>query len=199
MARMHLAASVAALIAGGSLAAAPAKPVTVVVLAPPADGKLTQPDPATVGEAMRYLDAADFEASVTRTSELVVGATLAAMVDNLHKRFGDQVPAELIDQLKTAIHDHAMKSMRDSMVETKRQTAIVYASEFTRAELVRLRELETDPVAVKARAKAKDIQPKLMMIGIKAARATQPEMEAAIQRVVSRYVEAHSGTMNGKS
>ena len=122
MSRTSLAASFAVAMSMGSpLAAAPAKPVTVVVLTRPTTVEAAaQPDAATVAEAMRYLDAVDFDGNAMRTTELVVGTSLAAMVDGLRKQFGD-VPEDLISQIKTAVRDHAMKSMRETLPELETQ------------------------------------------------------------------------------
>jgi len=196
MSRTSLAASFAVAMSMGSpLAAAPAKPVTVVVLTRPTTVEAAaQPDAATVAEAMRYLDAVDFDGNAMRTTELVVGTSLAAMVDGLRKQFGD-VPEDLISQIKTAVRDHAMKSMRETLPDSKHKTAVLYATEFTRPELIRLRELESDPVAVKARAKAREMQPRLMKIGIDAMRPGQAELDAELKRIVLDYVQSHGGAV----
>ena len=183
-----IAASYIAAVALGSAAAAtPTVPprVQVVVARPP------QPDAATVAEAMHYLDIIGFEENSMRSAELAVGASFAALVDGLHKQFGDKVPQDLIEQLHTAIHDHAINTLRADMPELKRETAIVYASQFTGAELIRLGELQSDPVAVKARERAKVMQPELMMIGINAMRRSQPELDARIKQIIKDYIAAH--------
>lgn len=192
------AAGIAAVLGSTSLSpgAPSTAPKTVVVQVVSAS---PQPDPATVAEAMRYLDAGQFDANAMRVTELMMGASTAAMEDSLHKQFGENVPEELINQVKTALHDHAMQTMKANLVNIKRQTAVIYATEFTRAELVRLRELQLDPVAVKARELAPVMQPKLMMIGINAMRASQPELDARIKGIVRAYVEAHGGATNKSS
>ena len=68
------------------------------------------------------------------------------------------------------------------------QAANVYAQEFTRDELARLRELSRDPVLVKARERNKTIGPKLMALGAYTMRESEPELEAKIDRLVSDYL-----------
>ena len=193
MSRTSLVASFAAALAVGSpLAAAPAKPVVVVDRPAPNAEPAAQPDAATVAEAMRYLDSVDFDGNAVRTTELVVGTSLAAMVEGLRKQVGD-VPDDLINQVKAAVHDHAMKALRETLPDSKHKTAVLYATEFTRAELIRLRELEADPVAVKAREKAREMQPRLMKIGVDAMRPSQAELDADLKRIVLDYIQSHGG------
>ena len=73
----------------------------------------------------------------------------------------------------------------------KRQAAEIYAQEFTRAELIRLRELHSDPVALKARERGKAMQPKLMEIGVTIMRDAQPDLDAKLARLVSDYLAKH--------
>jgi hypothetical protein len=188
MSRRVLAAScAAAFISSLANAAPPAHVVRVQpVVALPA-----QPDAATMAAAMHYLDVVQFEETSLRTGELMVGASFAAMVNGLHKQMGDQVPQDLVDQLHKAIHDHAMNTLRADLPDMKRKTAAVYASEFTRDELVRLAELQADPVAVKARERSKEMQPRLMEIGINAMRASEPQLDAEIKKIVADYLAAH--------
>lgn len=158
-----------------------------------------QPDAATLDAAMHYLDAVQFEANSMRTVDLVVNASFASVVEGLQKRYGDAVPQDLLEQLHAALQGHALKTMRADLPDLKRKTAAIYASEFTRAELVRLTELASDPVAVKARERAKVMQPKLMMLGITAMRASQPELDAEIKRIISEYLAAHGGEPRNSS
>ncbi|MGZ2412136.1 hypothetical protein ACUXST_001557 [Sphingomonas sp. F9_3S_D5_B_2] len=157
------------------------------------------PDEATIAEAMRYLDLVEFEKNALRSTELTLGASFAAMADALHKRFGDKVPEDLLEQMRITVHDHALTAMRADLPDLKRQTAIIYATEFTKAELVRLEELQSDPVAIKAHERAKEMQPKLMMIGMNAMRAAQPELDAKLEKIVTDYVAAHGGAPSGSS
>jgi hypothetical protein len=150
-----------------------------------------KPDEATVGEAIRLLDGDGFDENAMRSIDLVMGVTMAGMVDQLHKRYGDQLPGDLVEQLRTTVHDYAVDTMRAHLQEMKRKTAEIYAQEFTKAELVRLRELHADPVAVKARERFKDMQPRLMQIGVQTMRAAQPDLDAKIKRVVTDYLTAH--------
>lgn len=167
-------------LAAGAIAQTPGPTIVAV-----------QPDPARVAAATRLLDADDFENQTIRSSELSVGLLLAAMVEGIRKRSGEQVPADLTEQVRKTIHDFTLTKMRAHLPEMKRKAAEIYAQEFTVAELVRLRELHSDPVAVKARERTTQMQPKLMMIGVNTMRADQPELDAKIKQIVLDYLAAH--------
>lgn len=186
----------ASILTSGAIAAPqkPAQPPVAVVSV-----QQVPPDAATLAAAMHYLDAVQFEENAMRTVDLMVNASFASVVDGLQKQYGDAVPHDLVAQLHTAIHDHAVRTMRADLPDLKRKTAAIYASEFTRAELVRLTELQSDPVAVKARDRAKVMQPKLMMIGINAMRASQPELDSEIKRIVTDYISAHGDELKKSS
>ena len=182
-----LAAVVAAAIGQSSMAApAPAPPSSVVSPKP-----VQKLDPETIAEATRLLDAEGFEQELIRSSELAVDTMSVGMVERMQKASDEQIPADFIAQLKQAMHDHAVTTMRANLASIKRQAAEIYAKEFTKAELTHMRELATDPVMVKARERRKLIEPQLMMIGIRTMRASQPELEAKIKRLVADYRAAH--------
>lgn len=165
--------------------AAPASSVS----APPV--QIAKPNRAAVAEAIRLLDADGFDEAAMRSTDLMLGVELAAMVDQLQKQYGDGLPSDFVEQLRTTIHDHAMATMRAHLAAMKQQAAELYAQEFTAAELIHLRELQADPVAVKARERNKSLQPRLVKIGTDTMRAAQPELEAKIKRLVSDYRAAH--------
>jgi hypothetical protein len=171
--------------------AAAAAPASATSLPSSPTVQVAKPDAATVAEAMRLLDTDGFDENAIHSTDLVMGISLAAMVDQLHKQFGDALPEDFVEQLRTTIHDYAMATMRAHLTETKRQAAEIYAQEFTQAELAHLRQLHADPVEVKARERASVMQPKLMMIGLATMRAAQPELDAKIKRMVSDYLAAH--------
>ena len=90
-----------ALIASAATLAA--SPVAVAPAAAAA-----KPDEATVAEAIRLLDIDGFDDEATRTTELAVGVQLAALVDQIQKQFGDAIPADFVEQLRTTVHDHVL-------------------------------------------------------------------------------------------
>jgi hypothetical protein len=165
----------------------------------PAPAPAPKPDEATVAEAVRLLDLDGFDENMMHSTDLMMGVSLAAMIDQLQKQYGDALPADFIDQLKKTIHDHAMSTIRGHLSDMKRQIAEIYAEEFTRDELAHLRQLHEDPVAVKARDRAKDMQPKLLMIGVRTMQAAQPELDAEIKRMVSDYIAAHGKAAGSSS
>src|SRR5947199_7933259 len=187
--RFYLAA-IAAVSASAQLAAAP----VVVAPAPPAAAAAvhaSKADAATVAAAVQLLDGDGFDAQMMHSTDLMVGVSIAGMTDGLRKQFGDGLPNDFLDELRTTMHDHAMATMRARLPDMKRQVAEIYAEEFTRDELIHLRELHSDPVAVKARERGKEIEPKLMIIGVRTMQAAQPELEAQIKRLVTDYLAAH--------
>jgi hypothetical protein len=188
---MRLSIIAAMVLAAGSQALAPARAV-------PPTAEASKPDEATVAEAVRLLDVDGFDDDMMHSTDLVMGVSLAAMVDQMHKQYGDALPADFMDQLRRTIHDHAMATMRTHLPDVKRQIAEMYAQEFTRDELIHLRQLHEDPVAIKARQRAKEMQPKLLMIGVRTMQAAQPELDAEIKRMVSDYIATH-GKSGGSS
>jgi hypothetical protein len=201
--RLLILVSLLSAAASATGATPPARlPPIVVVPTPTTTSAITpssKPDEATVAEAIRLLDTDGFDESAMRSIDLTMGIVLAGMVDQLHKQYGDALPSDFVEQLRTTIHDYAVATMRAHLQDMKRQTAEIYAEEFTRAELVHLRELHTDPVAVKARDRAKVMQPKLMKIGVMTMKAAQPELDAKIKRLVTDYLAAHGKTPGSSS
>ena len=164
---------------------APPAPPPVIVLPDSPPKKL---DPAAVAEALRYLVVQDFDKEIIRTSQLALDVTLAGMVERIQKNSGEELPEEFLAELKQTMRDHELNTMRANLPSIKRQAAEIYAAEFTAAELVHLRELAADPVLAKARQRLAIMQPKLMMVGIKVMRDSQPELEAKIKRLISDYL-----------
>jgi len=197
MRRWLLLSALMAVTSHPAIAARAAPPVVYVpkLAAGPATAEAPAPDEATVTEAVRLLDADGFDENAMRSTELMIGVSLAAMVEALQRQFGDKAPQDLVEQVKTTIHDHAMATMRAHLAEMKRQTAMIYAQEFTKVELIRLRELHSDPVAVKARERSKDMEPKLIMIGVKTMRASQLELDAKIKKLVADYLASHGQSL----
>jgi len=180
------------LAAAAAAPAAHAPPPVVSVQTPKVDS-------AALAEAIRLLDADGFEESLMRSTDLMVGLTLSGMVENLHKEFGDDVPDDFVEQLRTLIRDHAMTTMRTHMTDLKRQAAEIYAEQFTVPELVHLRELHADPVAVKARERSKVMQPRMAKIGVDVMRDANPALEADIKRLISDYAAHHGKTSSPSS
>ena len=96
-------------------------------------------------------------------------------------------------KLKATIREHQESTLRANMGSIKQQAATIYAQEFTRDELIRLRELSKDPVMRKARARMKIMAPKLMALGVYTMRAAEPELKVKIDRLVTDYL-ASKGT-----
>lgn len=171
-----------------SLAAAQPSPVTVAPVEQEAPV-----DPAILAEAVRLLDAGGFEQDALRSSELGLEASMAAMTEQLRKTLGDALPTDFLEQMRQVMRDHMRTTMTAKLPAMKLGAARLYAREFTRDELIRLRQLAADPVMVKARERNKVLAPRLMMIGITAMREAQPEFDARIKRLVADYLAAKKG------
>jgi len=155
-------------------------------LPPAATAPAVQPAPidsARIAEALRLLDAQGFEQQVLDSSQMALEVMLAAMTEQIQKQTSAPVQEDFLEKLRQTMRDHSSATMRAGMNSMKREAGEIYAQEFSREELVRLRELAADPVMVKARARSKVIDPKLMMIGVRRMREAQPELEARIQRL----------------
>lgn len=151
------------------------------------------PDPARVEEAMRLLDAEDFEGATMRASDVSMEAALGVMSEQLKKQFGEALPDDFLDSMREIMRDHARTAMRAKLPVIKRQTAELYAADFTVEELRRLREISGDPVMMKSRRFAHDKQPAMVMLGVNAMRETQGELDAKLKRLVEDYVAKQKG------
>jgi hypothetical protein len=175
-------AVVAAFLAFAPAAAVAAPPGTVEA---PADG-------AALAEALRFLEQEGFEEEVIRSSENTLNLMLAAFTSQIQKNAEEPVPEDLLETLRQTMRDHSSATIRANLPAIKQQAAAIYAQEFTREELVRLRELSKDPVMVKARERGKVMGPKLMALGAYMMKQSEPELETKIQRVINDYVAKKS-------
>ena len=175
-------AAIAALIALAQPSPRPPAP------SPPPAVRTAPVDPARVAEAIRLLDAEGFEEQSLRSADMALELMLASVTEQIQKRTSAPVPEDFLEKWQQTMRDHMNKTMRANMASAKREAAEIYAQEFSREELVRLRELAVDPVMVKARERNKVIGPKLMMIGARGMREAQPELEAKIQQLVEEYL-----------
>jgi hypothetical protein len=182
------------LAAGSALTAAPAQSAPVH-----SPAQVSKPNDAVVAAAIRLLDADHFDEEMVRATDLMMGVSIAAMVKQLRDQFGDKLPEDLLDEVKTTVHDHAMATVRAALPSMKRNAAEIYAEQFSEAELDRLRELHSDPVAIKARERGKDMQPKLMRLGVQMMQDAQPDLDARIKRMIGDYVAKHEKSADPSS
>ena len=160
---------------------AAAKPVYAV--------QQSAPDPARVAEAIRLLDAENFEATTMHSVDVSTEGMLAVVTEQLKKRFGDTLPADFVKKMRDTMRSHTEETIREKLPEVKRQTAELYARDFSVAELVRLREIAADPVMAKSRKWSRDVQPTMMLLGINAMRDKQAELDAKLKKLVEDYVK----------
>lgn len=153
----------------------------------PPESSVRAADPATIAEAVRLLDAEGFEQELLRSASTATEMMVASMASSLQKQTGQPLPEDFLKELRQIFLDHSASILRTKMADLKQQAAAIYAQEFTREELFRLRQLSSDPVMVKARQRRKVIDPKLMALGVQTMRAAQPELDAKLERFVSDY------------
>ena len=168
------------------LAAIAAAPAPAATSQPPVSA--AQPDSPAMVEALGLLDDQGFEEETLKTAEMTLELMLGTMLEKVQKMSTEEIPEEFIKELRELLHDHQQQALRANMVSIKRQAAAIYAKEFSRDELARLRELGRDPVMVKARVPNKTITPQLMVLGAREMKATEPELEAKIERLVSQHL-----------
>ena len=146
-------------------------------------------EPGAVEEAMRMLEADDFEKQVLTSTDVMVEGMLAVQMERLQKASDEPVPEDLLTSFREAMRAHSTETMKQKMPQIKRQAAEIYAREFTVAELRRLREISQDPVMVKSRLKSQTLTAQLMLVGVGAMRDSEAELERKIEQIVEDYVK----------
>lgn len=145
-------------------------------------------DAGIVEEAALLLEEEGFEEQLLRSTALNVEAMVAVMASNIQKQTGEALPKDFLEQLRTLLLDHTESTIRANMRSIKDQAAAIYAQEFTRDELVRLRRIAGDPVMVKARERMKVMEPKLMVLGLQVMREAEADLEAKVIRLVTEFL-----------
>ena len=156
-------------------------------------------DPAAIDAAVRMLEAQDFEAQVVGTTDVMIEGMVAAQIEQLQKASEEELPAELLTSFRDTMRDHATGTMKAKMPTIKRQSAEIYAREFTVAELQRMAEIAADPVMVKSRAKGQALSSQLMMVGMNAMRESQEELKQKLEQVVADYLKKAGLAVDDKS
>jgi hypothetical protein len=149
----------------------------------------SKPDAIAIDAALRMLEAQEFDLQVINTIEVMVEGMMAAQIEQLQNNSEEPIPAELLTSFRRTMRDHASGTMKAKMPDMMRQTAEIYAREFTVAELQRLAEIAADPVSVKTRAKGQALSSQLMMVGMNAMRESQDELKVKIEQMVHDYLE----------
>lgn len=167
--------------------------VLAAVMTPPTEATnpasaVSATDPSALKDAIAFLDAMNFEQEALQSSEISIEAMIALITERIRDQTQQEIPEDFMASLNQAMRDHVSDTMRAKMPSMKRQAAEIYAREFTREELSRIRDLSADPVMVKLREKGKSMNPQLMLIGINAMRESEPEFEAKIGRLVEEYL-----------
>lgn len=141
------------------------------------------------------LEAGEFEAEVLKSTDVVMEGMLAVATERMQEEAGEPIPEEFLASFRKTLREHASTTMKSKMPHMKRQAAEIYAGEFTVEELRRMREIETDPVIMKARAKSQALSAKLMMVGMQAMRDSESALESKIEQVVHDYLKS-AGLLN---
>ena len=137
---------------------------------------------------MRFLEEQDFETETLRSASMSLELTMGLIIEQIQKKSDKPVPEEFLTKFRETLRNHSESTLRAKMSSIKQQAATIYAQEFTRGELIRLRQLSLDPVMVKARERNKVINPQLMALGANTMRESEHELEAKIQRLVAEYL-----------
>jgi hypothetical protein len=146
-------------------------------------------DPAAVAEALRMLEANQFEKDLLDSTDLMVEGMFAVQIEQLQKKSEEPVPDDLIAAVRQTLRDHARGTMIRRMPEIKRQAADIYAREFTAEELRRLREIAADPVMAKQRAKGQTLNAQLMLVGVTVMRDSEAELEQKLEETLQDYLK----------
>jgi hypothetical protein len=153
-------------------------------------------DPAALAEAIRYLDGEEFDSEVLRSAEMNLELQMQTTFDEIRKRSDEDVPEDLLEQLRSLTQEHVRTTLQTEMASIKRQAALIYAAHFTAAELVRLREISADPVMIKARKQNKSIEPQLIALGVRVMEPYEEDLQAKILRLVTDYFTAKQSGEN---
>lgn len=146
-------------------------------------------DPAAVDEAIKMLESGDFEQQILMSTDVAVEGMLAVQIERVQKEANEPLPDDLVTSFRKTLLDHARSTLKARMPQIKRQSAEIYAREFTVEELRRLREISADPVMVKSRAKGQALSAQLMMVGVRAMRESEGELKQKIEQLVQDYVK----------
>lgn len=156
-------------------------------------------DPAPIDEAIKMLEAGDFERQILMTSDVAVEGMLAVQVERLQKELEEPLPDDVIASFRQTLLDHSSSTLNAKMPSIKRQAAEIYAREFTVEELRRLREISADPVMVKSRDKSQTLSAQLMMVGVQAMRDSEGALKQKIEQLVQDYVKEAGLTIDEES
>ena len=146
-----------------------------------------------MAEAILLLEQEAFEDVIVRSANDTIELMLASMASQMQRRGAEPIPEDLLQQLRQTLLDHSKATLLANIDSLKLQAAAIYAQEFSRQELIRLRQLSSDPVMVKARERSAVIDRKFMALGAQTMRAAEPELEAKITRMVVEYIESQKG------
>jgi len=154
---------------------------------------------AAFNEALKMLDADDFDTQLIEQTDVIVEGMLALEIEQLRKQSDQPIPQKLVAVLSQALRDHARDTYKANLPTIRRQAAEIYAREFTVEELQRLREIAGDPAIAKQRAKGQKLNAQLMMLGVNVMRESEGELERKIEQVVVDYLKEEGLKANDKS
>ena len=140
-----------------------------------------------VEAAERLLDAVGHDSQMDAVLEMLIGQMQKTLPAQINARLDKPLPDELMQRLLKITDAHVRKSFGESRSDLKHATALIYASQFSAAELDRLVELQSDPVMKKFQEKAPELVAQSMALGQGLSERDRPALESAIKAAIEDY------------
>jgi hypothetical protein len=150
-------------------------------------------DPAALAAADRMLTAMGYDRMMQRTCDAMVGQMGPMFRKAIEEKTGERVDDALIKKLTDIESDFLRQILRDSP-DLRRAIALIYAKEFTAAELDHLVKLYGDPVMRKWTEIAPDMTAQMFPLIHGIAESHRGEIEEKIKTVVADYYAAKKET-----
>ena len=144
-------------------------------------------DQSRVEAAERLLDAVGYDSQMEGVLEMLIGQMQKTLPAQINGKLDKPLPNELMQRLLKITDAHVRKSFGESRSDLKRATALIYASQFSAAELDRLVELQSDPVMKKFQAKAPEMVAQSIALGQGLSERDRPALESAIKAAIEDY------------
>jgi hypothetical protein len=165
-----------------------APPVLATPSAPPV-AQSQKVDPATLAAAERVLTAMGYDRMMQRTCDAMVGQMGPMFRTAIEDKTGEHVDDALIKKLTDIESDFLHKILQESP-DLRRAIALMYAKEFTAAELNHLVELYGDPVMRKWTETAPDMTAEMFPLIHGITETHRGEIEEKIKTAVVDYYAA---------
>ena len=140
-----------------------------------------------VEAAERLLDAVGYDATMGTVLDRLVDQMQKTLPGQINAKLDRPLPDDLMQQVLKVTDTHMRESFGRNRADLKRATALIYASQFSEAELRRLVELQSDPVMRKFQAKLPDILTQSIAIAQGLAERDRQRLESAIKTTIEEY------------